>query len=134
MSRQKQLYLGKFSRGQYFNVTLTTPELPDSTPTLTFWREGGTSIETLTMPYVKGRTFAIRKMAGESFTDGVYAAVMVYTINAVDYTAISYLQVQGGEGGAPVVSITEIDRTLGRAVVTQDEDGTMMIGYRPRRI
>ena len=133
MAMQGQLYLGKVARGQYFNLTLTTTELPDATPTVTFWREGSTSVETLTMPYIKGKTFALRKMAGSSYTDGAYAAVMVYTIDAVNYTAISYFQVQGGDGSPPIVSVTEIDRSLGRAVVTQDEDGTMMIGYRPRR-
>jgi len=127
------LYLGKVARGQYFNITLTTTELPDATPTVTFWREGTDSIETLDMPYVKGKTFSLRKLAGTSYDDGNYAAVIVYTIDAVDYTAISYFQVQGGDGYPPIVSVTEIDRSLGRAVVTQDEHGTMMIGYRPRR-
>ena len=133
MAMQGQLYLGKVARGQYFNITLTTTELPDATPTVTFWREGTDSIETLDMPYVKGKTFSLRKLAGTSYDDGNYAAVIVYTIDAVDYTAISYFQVQGGEGASPIVSVAEIDRSLGRAVVTQDEHGTMMIGYRPRR-
>lgn len=130
---QGQLYLGKVARGQYFNITLTCTELPDGTPTVTFWRNGTDSVETLSMPYIKGKTFFLRKLAGETYTDGTYAAVIVYTISAVEYTAISYFQVQGGEGASPIVSVAEIDRSLGRAVVTQDEHGTMMIGYRPRR-
>jgi hypothetical protein len=131
-----QSYWGKFARGSHINILWANIELPDDVPVVTYWREGSVSIGTESLHFVKSpnRTFLIRKLLDESFTDGNYIAAIVYDVDSVQYTAFGYFQVQGGIGEAPIIALTEIDRPLGRAVVTQDELGNALIGYKPKRL
>lgn len=131
-----QTYWGRFSRGSHLNVSVNPDTLPDDVPVVTYWREGTTAVATEELHYVKGpsNSFLIRKLLTEDFLDGNYVAVMEYEVDSVELTAIGYFQVQGGIGEAPIISLTEITRTLGQAVVTQDEAGVVMIGYKPKRL
>lgn len=130
-----QQYWGKFSRGQYLNVILNAESTTDDVPVVKYWREGTDEVDQESVPFVKSRdtTFYLARFLGEEFTDGNYAAVIQYEIDATEYVAVGYFQVQGGEGTAPVIGLLEIDRSLGRAVVMQRADNTVYLGYRPRR-
>jgi len=130
------LYWGKFSRGQYVNVVLNTEELPDDVPTVKYWLEGSTNVASEQIPYIKSpnKTFFTRLFLSDNFLDGSYVAVMQYELSSVQYVSLGYFQVQGGIGTSPIIAMMEIDRALGRAVVTQDDSGQALIGYRPKRL
>lgn len=133
---QQQLFWGRFARGQHLNVILNIDQLPDDVPTVTYWLEGTTELLTESMPIIKSpnKTFFIRKLMDNNFDDGHYAAVMEYVLSGRRYAAIGYFQVQGGIGTAPITALMEIERGLGRAVVSASEDGSVSIGYKPRRM
>lgn len=131
---QNQYYWGKFSRGQYVNVILQPDTDPADVPVVDYWYEGTSIVQSETMPYIRGTdtTFFYRKFLDSNFINGNYAAVMRFPIDSIDYVSIGYFQVQGGDEDAPVTSIIELDRGLGRAVVSVSSDGTAKMGYRPR--
>lgn len=128
-------YWGRFSRGQYVNVILNLPSLPDSPPVAKFWNGTDLVLEEL-MPRIKAptRTFRLVKMLDELFEDGQYTVVMKSLFSGSQRIHVGYFEVQGGTGSAPLISLMEIDRTLGRAVVSQAHDGEVMIGYKPKKV
>lgn len=130
----EQLYLGKFSRGQSVNITLSLAENPDDSPVATYWLEGTTNVAQESIPIIRSRgvTFYVSRYLGSEFEDGNYAAVIHYDIDAVTYTAVRYFAVQGGDESAPIIGILEIDRPLGRGVVSHQADGTVKVGYKPK--
>lgn len=132
----EQLYIGRFSRGQSINLTLSLAENPDDSPVIRFWLTGTTNVLTVSMPIIRSRgvTFYLRQYLSDEFTDGCYAAVISYDIDAATFTAVRYFEVQGGDASTPVISILEIDRALGRGIVTQQDDGLVKIGYKPRSV
>jgi hypothetical protein len=135
-SKTFQAYWGRKARGQYLNVVLNLDQLPDDVPTVTFWKEGTTAIETIQMPRIRAatRTFRLTKLLDTDYVDGHYVAVMRFEIASDIYCSTGYFEVQGGVGIAPNIAITEIDRTAGRAVVSQDDAGNMNLAYKPRKV
>lgn len=133
---QNQFYWGRLSRGQYVNIILNIKELPDAIPTVTIWKDGVTVIETLDMPRIRAatRTFRLTRLMDTGYDDGHYAAVMRFEVGGDIYVNVGYFEISGGTGIAPVVGVSEIDRAAGRAVVSQDFDGNMSIGYKPKRL
>jgi len=130
----EQLYLGRFRRGQSVNITLSLAENPDDSPLVKYWLEGTSSVTEESMPFIRSRgvTFYTSRYLGVDFDDGNYAAVISYDIDGVTYTAVRYFAVQGGDETAPIIGILEIDRPLGRGVVTHQDDGTVKVGYKPK--
>jgi hypothetical protein len=130
-----QSYLGKFSRGKYVNLLLEIPQLPDLVPIVALWN-GSTLIDQIEMPRIKAASvvFRLTKLLDNQYTDGQYMAAMRFVIAGNTYCSVGYFQVVGGDGTAPNIAISEIDRAAGRAVVSQDNEGYIRLGYRPRKI
>lgn len=134
--KQNQFYWGRHARGQYLNIILNLIELPDAVPTVTFWKEGTTAVETLSMPRIRAatRTFRLVKLLDTDYDDGHYAAVMRVDIGGDVYTNVAYFEVIGGTGDAPKIAVSEIDRAAGRGVVSQDNAGNMTLAYKPKKL
>ena len=130
-----QSYLGKFSRGMYVNLILEIPQLPDLVPIVALWN-GSTLVEQIEMPRIKAasKVFRLTKLLDNQYTDGQYIAAMRFVIAGNTYCSVGYFQVIGGTGTAPNIAISEIDRAAGRAVVSQDNEGYIRLGYRPRKV
>lgn len=128
-------YWGRHSRGQYINVILNLPGLPDDVPVAKFWNGSDLVLE-VALPRIKAptRTFRLIKLLDELFEDGQYTVVMESAFEGDQRVDIAYFEVQGGIGSSPFISLMEIDRSLGRAVVSQAHDGTVMIGYKPKKL
>lgn len=133
---QNQFYWGRLSRGQYVNIILNIKELPDAIPTVTIWKEGVTVIETLEMPRVRAatRTFRLTRLMDTGYDDGHYAAVMRFEVAGDTYVNIGYFEISGGIGVAPNIAISEIDRSAGRAVVSQTADSSINMAYKPKKL
>lgn len=134
ISAQDQYYWGRFSRGQYLNIMWNPSETPDDVATVDFWLEGTTLKTSITLPVLDEErfVFGFPILLNGDFEDGNYAAVIRFSSGGVSYSSVAYFEARGGEAFPPVIAILEVDRTLGRGVVTQDAEGEMLIGYDPR--
>lgn len=131
---QDQYYWGRFSRGQFLNVMWHPEEEPEGVATIEFWHEATTIVKTITLPSLDDVhiSYGFNLLLDSKFIDGNYVAVIKFTSGVTDQCSLGYLSVMGGTGSPPVINILEIDRTLGRSVITQDSDGRFMIGYQPQ--
>ena len=131
---QQQQYWGRFSRGQFLNVMWNPEYKPDGVAEIDFWHEATTIVKTITLPATDDvyTVFGQRMLLDNNFIDGNYVAVIRFSSGAVAQCSLGYLSVMGGTGSPPVIGVLEIDRTLGRSVITQDGDGRFMIGYQPQ--
>lgn len=132
-SLQGQHYWGRFARGQTMNVLWNPESEPDDVATVDFWLEGTTIVKTIQIPILDDErpVFGYPYMISADFEDGNYAAVIRFTSTSASYCSIGYFEVRGGVPYAPVIGLLEIERTLGRAAVTQDRTGDILIGYHP---
>jgi len=130
---QDVYYWGRFSRGQFLNIIWSPPELPDTIATVDFWLEGTTLVDSVLLPVLDEErpVFGYSMMLGTDFEDGNYVIVIRFSSGTIRQCTLSYMTVQGGIGSQPIISIIELNRTLGRAVVTQDGGGECLIGYQP---
>lgn len=128
-------YLGRFSRGQYVVLVCSSGLLPADVPVVDIWRNGAEMMREVELPRIKApdKVFRLSILMDEDFTDGVYSAVCRMEVNGVQKVVNAIFEVVGGEGLSPLISVTEIDRALGRAIVSQSAAGTCKIGYKPRR-
>lgn len=126
-------YLGKHRRGDYVSVILPFEQQPDDVPIVDVWKEGADNIMTFQMPIVEDEdvVFIKKLFIDDSFEDGHYAMVARFDIAHRPYGSIFYMEVQGGESIAPITSLLEIDRSLGRAVISVGNLGVASMGYSP---
>lgn len=131
---QDKNYWGRFSRGQYLNVMWNPEEEPEGTATVDFWLEGTSIVKSIGLPALDDvyNTFGYSLLLDNDFEDGNYVAVIRFVSGVTAQCSLGYLSVMGGTGSPPIIGIMEIDRTLGRSVITQDADGRFMIGYQPQ--
>ena len=111
------------------------PELlPDDIATMDVWLEATTIVKTITIPVLEedDAVFGRSILVDDLFEDGNYVGVIRFTSGLIAQSSLVYFQVIGGTGEPAVVSLLEIDRPLGRAVITQDSEGLIMAGYDPR--
>lgn len=130
-----QLYWGRFSRGQYLNVMCNPDGDLIDVPTVKFWLNGSTLVRTITLPAADrdAEYFGMPLLLDGTFEDGNYIAVLYLSVASYSAASFAYFEVQGGTGVAPVISLTEIDRSFGRAVISHRADGDISMGYNPRR-
>jgi len=131
---QDKYYWGRFSRGQTINIMWHPELLPDDIATMDVWLEATTIVKTITIPVLEedDAVFGIPLLLDEDMVDGNYVAVTRFQSGTIDQCTLSYFQVIGGTGEPAIVSLLEIDRPLGRAVITQDASGEVLMGYDPR--
>ncbi len=133
---QQMVYWGRFARGEYLNAMLSVPGDINEVPSIEFWLEGTSIIKTSALPTIDhaNKTFGMPILLDDSFVDGHYCAVMGLRVTAsgIDYASIALFDVVGGIGEAPIISLAEVDRSLGRAVISQDAEGLVRLGYNPR--
>lgn len=131
---QDRYYWGRYSRGQYMNLTWLPEFLPDDIAEIDFWHEATTIVKTVSIPVLEedDAVFGRSMLVDGDMVDGNYVAVIRFQSGTISQCAIGYFQVIGGTGEPAVVSLLEIDRPLGRAVITQDSEGLVMAGYDPR--
>lgn len=134
-ARQVSHYWGKFQRGTSVNVMLETDLLPDDVPTVTIWNTLKAIVVDEPLPCLDETNFSFgyRQFLNDPFADDNYVAVIRFKIKGIQFAVANYFQVQGGSGEAPIISMLEISRPLGRAVVTQQASGDVNLGYKPRR-
>lgn len=131
-----QAYWGRFSRGQHINFILNINQLPELVPIVTIWRDGTSLVEQLNLPRIKAasRVFRLTRLIGNQYDDGKYMAAMRFVVAGNTYCSVGYFEVSGGTGNGPLIAISEIDRTAGRGVVSQDSSGYFRLGYKPKRV
>jgi len=130
----EEKFIGRFRRGQKVTISVIPTRLPIAVPEIDFWLEGTTKVKTVKLP-VKNRAlplFSSNIFLDANFPDGHYVAVIKYQIGINQCVAYQYFDVVGGDSVGSVVGVTEIRRPLGKAIVTQRDDGNIAMGYRPR--
>jgi hypothetical protein len=134
-SRQSSQYWGKLQRGLLLNVMLQLDELPEDVPTVKFWNTAEIVVHEQKMPVIdkENMIFGYRQFLDDNFEDDHYVASILFQIGTERYATMNYFQVQGGTALPANISMLEIARPLGRAVISQDAGGTISMGYKPRR-
>jgi hypothetical protein len=131
---QDSQYWGRLARGEYLQVQWQLLDQPDDVPTVDFWLDGTTNVLSIQLPVLDPtrNIFGYTQLLDGNFEDGQYGAVIRFTVGTVAYASVAYFEVMGGVGTAPVIGLLEIDRPLGRAIVSHEADGDVKLGYKPQ--
>lgn len=128
------MYLGRYRRGERLPVMIASSSRPVGCPVVDFWHEGTTKVKTIQIPAhdVARMMFGANLFLGSEFVDGHYVATIRYTLSIGVTVHYRRFEVIGGGPEGNVISVTELRRPLGRAIISHREDGHISMGYNPR--
>lgn len=126
--------LGRHRRGEKLAIVAVCPAAPTDCPIVDIWLEGTTKIKTFKLPSVESSKtiFALDALLDSEYEDGHYVMSIRYTAETVLHQIFRFFEVMGGSASGTVISIIEMNRLLGKAVISQREDGRISMGYNPR--
>ncbi len=127
-------WIGRYRRGERLPLAFATALTPGECPTVDFWHECTTKVKTIQLPSHDAlhKLFAKNQFLDSSFVDGHYVATVRYTLIGAPNYSFRTFEVIGGDPSGAAIAITEMRRPLGRAIITQREDGRIAMGYNPR--
>lgn len=134
VAEDTQSQLGRFRRGMRVGIECIAGESPVEAPTVEYYREGTELVKSGRLPSKDGdrKVFGHSQFLDSDFEDGRYVAIIRYAITGSTRVHLRAFEVVGGDSRGQVISVLEMRRSLGRAIVAHREDGIVTMGYNPK--
>ena len=133
VTNDTEAHLGRFRRGMRVGIECAAGETPPEAPTVEYYLEGTTLVKSGRLPSkdTDRKVFGHSQFLDSDFEDGRYMAVIRYSNGGVTRIHLRMFEVLGGDSRGQVISVLEMRRSLGRAVIAHREDGIVTMGYNP---
>jgi hypothetical protein len=129
----KEIYAGRFRRGDTIDVPLFVATMPDACPVVSICNNLGVVV-VLQSPKIRDNVFNLAVYLGSLFTNDSYLAIIQYSTGsgAIDHVAFVGFDVLGGDAQGSVINVHSASRQRGVAVIRHTEDARIRLAYKTR--